>query len=225
MTMHETDDNAVLDALKHSLDGVVMHTPTAEIVGAAKARGRRRRVAGSATGALAVGALTLGLTSFGSSPTPDPTTNPGDVQVRTVAFTLARHPDGSIHVTWDKQRYFDDHAGLEQALDQAGFPVVIRDGEFCTGPGDDASLDGSGVGAGVDKVMRGRREPGGRVTIVFTPAAMPAGKRLFIGYLSPAQLAVTHGRPGSVERLVSAQGPLTCSTQAPPPGTGADTAG
>ena len=47
---------------------------------------------------------------------------------------------------------------------------------------------------------------------------MPAGKQLFIGYLSPAQLAVTHGQPGSVERLVSTGVPLTCTTQAPPPG-------
>jgi hypothetical protein len=47
---------------------------------------------------------------------------------------------------------------------------------------------------------------------------MPAGKQLFIGYLSDAQLAVTHGHPGSVERLISTGVPLTCTTQAPPPG-------
>ena len=45
---------------------------------------------------------------------------------------------------------------------------------------------------------------------------MPAGKQLFIGYLNPAQLAVTGGAPGSVERLVSTGVPLTCTTQAPP---------
>jgi hypothetical protein len=45
---------------------------------------------------------------------------------------------------------------------------------------------------------------------------MPAGKQLFIGYLTPAQLAVTGGQPGSVERLVSTGVPLTCTTQAPP---------
>jgi hypothetical protein len=31
---------------------------------------------------------------------------------------------------------------------------------------------------------------------------IPAGEELFIGYLSPAQVAITQGRPGSVERLV-----------------------
>ncbi len=49
---------------------------------------------------------------------------------------------------------------------------------------------------------------------------MPAGKELFIGYLTPSQLALTHGNPGSVERLVSTGVPLTCTTQPPPPNRG-----
>ena len=44
----------------------------------------------------------------------------------------------------------------------------------------------------------------------------PRGEELFIGYLSPSQLAVTHGRPGSIERLVPTGVPLTCTTQAAP---------
>ena len=44
------------------------------------------------------------------------------------------------------------------------------------------------------------------MVFTFTPSAMPAGEELFIGYLSPSQLAVTHGRPGSVERLVPDRG-------------------
>jgi hypothetical protein len=65
--------------------------------------------------------------------------------------------------------------------------------------------------------VRRQSEADGRVTFVFIPSAMPAGKQLFIGYLSPAQLAVTHGAPGSVERLISTGVPLTCTTDAPPP--------
>jgi hypothetical protein len=49
---------------------------------------------------------------------------------------------------------------------------------------------------------------------------MPAGEELFIGYLSPSQLAVTHGQPGSVERLVPTGVPLTCTTAAPLPHSG-----
>jgi hypothetical protein len=65
--------------------------------------------------------------------------------------------------------------------------------------------------------MKGENGASGTVVFVFTPSAMPAGDELFIGYLSPAQLAVTRGRPGSVERLVPRGAPLTCTTQAPAP--------
>jgi hypothetical protein len=65
--------------------------------------------------------------------------------------------------------------------------------------------------------MKGVRQANGAVTLVFTPSAMPTGDELFIGYLTPSQLAVTHGNPGSVERLVPINGPLTCTTQAPAP--------
>ncbi len=77
-------------------------------------------------------------------------------------------------------------------------------------------MDPSGIGPGVAKVMRGERAGDGRVTFVFTPSAMPEAKQLFIGYLNAEQLQVTHGRPGSVERLVPTDEPLTCTTQAPP---------
>jgi hypothetical protein len=141
----------------------------------------------------------------------------GSAHVHTAAFTLDSYTDGTIHVTWDKRQYFQDHAGLEQALRAAGFPVLIKEGIFCQGPGGTGSLDPSGDGPGVDQVMKGVRQANGAVTLVFTPSAMPAGDELFIGYLTPSQLAVTHGNPGSVERLVPINGPLTCTTQAPPP--------
>jgi hypothetical protein len=64
--------------------------------------------------------------------------------------------------------------------------------------------------------MKGESTGRDKVTFVFTPSAMPAGKQLFIGYLNSAQLAVTQGRPGSVERLVSTGVTLTCTTTAPP---------
>jgi hypothetical protein len=63
--------------------------------------------------------------------------------------------------------------------------------------------------------MRVADESDGDVAITFVPSAMPAGMELFIGYLSPAQLAITHGRPGSVERLVPTGSSLTCTTEAP----------
>ena len=122
-------------------------------------------------------------------------------------------------MTWNKNQY-QDSAGLQQALRAAGFPVLIREGVFCMGPHDNGYLDPSGVGPGVGQVMQGEQEADGSVVFVFTPSAMPHGDELFIGYLSASQLAVTHGRPGSVERLVPTNAPLACSTQPPPANTG-----
>lgn len=142
----------------------------------------------------------------------------GPVHVSTAAFTVAKGADGTIRVTWDKARYIEgspDIAGLQRALRAAGFPVLVKEGVFCAGPHDTGQLGAGGVGPGVGAVMTGQDGPGGDVIFTFTPSAMPAGEELFIGYLSPSQLAVTHGRPGSVERLVPTGVPLTCTSQLP----------
>jgi hypothetical protein len=142
----------------------------------------------------------------------------GAVHIRTAAFTVDSNVDGTLRVTWDKRAYIQnsqDIASLQRALREAGFPVLIRQGVFCKGPHDSGQLGEGGVGPGVGKVMTGQGRPGGEVAFIFTPSAMPAGEELFIGYLSPAQFAITHGRPGSIERLVPTGVPLTCTTQLP----------
>jgi hypothetical protein len=221
MNTHDTEATAVLRALKDSLDGVTMHTRVDQIVTAGRTRRRRRRLMGTATGVAAVTGLALGVPAL-SHPSTAPlgarlSTGAGSVHIRTAAFTVDSHTDGTVHVTWDKKRYFQDHEGLQRALRKARFPVLIKEGVLCKGPQDDGYLNPSGVGRGVDRVMKGERRGEDTVVFVFKPSAMPAGKQLFIGYLSPSQLAVTHGRPGSVERLVSTGVPLTCTSQVPPP--------
>ncbi len=138
------------------------------------------------------------------------------MHLRTLAYTIDTQTDGTVEVRWTKQHYIDDPQGLEAALRQAGFPVLIKVGEFCQGPDDDGYLDPAGQGAGVDQVMRPGNDSDGNVAFTFVPAAMPAGMELFIGYLSPAQVAITDGRPGSVERLVPIGTALICTTEAPP---------
>jgi hypothetical protein len=140
------------------------------------------------------------------------------VHIRTAAFTVDSAADGTIRVTWDKARYIQgsqDIASLQHALREAGFPVLVKEGVFCQGPHDSGQLGAGGVGPGVGQVMTGEDEPGGDVVFTFTPSAMPAGEELFIGYLSPSQLAITQGRPGSVERLVPTGVPLTCTSRLP----------
>jgi hypothetical protein len=144
-------------------------------------------------------------------------TGASGTHVRTVAYTLDTQANGTIKLTWTKRAYLRDPSGLQAALRRAGFPVLIKVGQFCKGPRDDGYLDPSGQGRGVGKVMRaGPNRDGTDVVITFYPRAMPAHTELFIGYLSPAQLSVTQGRPGSVERLVPTGTSLVCTTQAPP---------
>ncbi len=69
--------------------------------------------------------------------------------------------------------------------------------------------------------MQASTDSNGQVVFTFDRSGLPAGDELFIGYLSPAQLAITHGAPGSVERLVPTNTTLTCTTQAPPSHYGA----
>ena len=191
-----------------------------------RAAAAMRRPAARA-GVLAVGTAVAAAAGFAfgpslshrpAAPQTAPGTGGGLVHIRTAAFTVDAYPDGTVHVTWDKSQYIQDRqdiAVLQQALREAGFPVLVREGVFCQGPHDNGHLGPGGVGPGVGQVMKGENGPDGTVVFTFTPSAMPAGEELFIGYLSPSQLAVTHGQPGSVERLVPAGVSLTCTTQAP----------
>jgi hypothetical protein len=219
MSDRDTDTSAVLETLKDSLSHVGMHTPVEQVVAAGKARQRRRfagTTAGMVAGAAAITAVTLGVTAPAGPATSGTDTAIGGVHIRAVAYTVDSQTDGTVRVTWDKRRYFEDHEGLQKALRAAHFPVLIKMGEFCRGPQDPGTLSPSGVGPGVEKVMKGEQASNGKVTFIFVPAAMPAGTELFIGYLSPAQLAAVGGNPGSVERLVPTGTPLTCTTEPPP---------
>jgi hypothetical protein len=212
-------EQEVLTALRDSLDDITMSTPVERIEAAGRARRGRRRHIGTA-GVAAAAALAVAVPALSNPSTAPPSasdsTGAGSVHIRTAAFTVDTKTDGTLVATWDKAAYFSDHAGLERALRRAGFPVLIKEGVFCKGPHDDGKLTPSGSGPGVTDVMKGERGDDGRVTFTFTPAAMPAGKQLFIGYLNAAQLASVHMNPGSVERIVPAHGPLTCTTTPPP---------
>lgn len=264
MNDDDSDTTAVLDAVRGSLGTVTMRTPVERIVAAGRRR-KHTRAAAATAGAAAVAGLAV---AAATTTAPDP----GGVHVHTAAYTVDSGADGSVRLTWDKRRYFEDRDGMQAALRQAGMPVLVKVGEFCHGPQDDPAVSASGTGPGVDLVMHGESPGGGghgaadepgsggkpadgapgdggpadkaraekagadpatgkssgaepapgaagaeetAVTLVFDPSAMPAGKQLFIGYLTADQLAVTGGHPGSVERLVPTDVPLICTTELP----------
>lgn len=199
--------------------GALPWRPRQRAAAAVRRHAVRAGVLAVGTGVAVAAGFAVGGPSAGhrqaAAPRVAPSAHAAPVHIRTAAFRVDTYADGTVHVTWKKSQYSQHVAGLQRALREAGFPVLIREGVFCRGPHDHGYLDPSGVGPGVGRVMEGQDRPDGTVVFVFTPSAMPAGEELFIGYLSPAQLAVTHGRPGSVERLVPTGVPLTCTTQAP----------
>ena len=216
----------VLTRVREAVSSVHMHAPVDDIMRTGDSRRRRRlatrtTLAVAVTGAAAAIVATVAVAGSGSQTHTPATAALGTphLNLRTVAYTVTTNADGTVTV-WTKQAYFEDPTGLQAALRKAGFPVLIKIGEFCRGPNDDGYLDPSGQGRGVQAVMAPGDNSNGDVVFTFDPKAVPAGMELFIGYLSRAQLAVTHGRPGSVERLVPANVPLVCTTEAPPPNPG-----
>lgn len=222
MTDHNPESASVLTAIHDAFEAVTMPTPLGVLVAEAGARRRRRRrtmtaaTALAAVTALAVGVVGHGQTSTRSAAPAALAAQGQPVHIVTAAYSVDTQPNGTVTVTWTKQDYFQDPSGLQAALQKAGFPVLVKVGEFCMGPGDDGSLDPSGQGRGVDQVMQASSSSNDHVVFTFNRSALPAGTELFIGYLSPAQLAITHGLPGSVERLVPTNTTLSCTTQAPP---------
>ena len=220
MTDHNPESASVLTAVHDAFEPVTMHTPLDALVAEAGALRRRRRRAVTATAVAAVAVLTIGAVGYGGSTRhatlATPATGADPVHIVTAAYTVDSQPNGSVTVTWTKQGYFQDPSGLQAALQKAGFPVLVKVGEFCKGPSDDGYLDPSGQGRGLDHVIQASTNSNDQVVFTFNRSALQAGTELFIGYLSPAQLAITHGAPGSVERLVPTDTTLTCTTTAPP---------
>ncbi len=132
-------------------------------------RGHRRLAAGitAATAAAAV-MLGLGLTGvFGSAQAR------GTGTIRTAAFTLAEHANGTATLTLTAPVLLDPSA-LQRALRQDGIPAIVTVGSFCSS---------HPIPAGFTQVVSGPSSPPPGYTInapayTINPAAMPAGTEL-----------------------------------------------
>ena len=201
--------------VRDAFDEVTMPTALADIVASGQAHRRRRRLvrANAITAVAAIAATGIALAARPAA-RQGIASGASSLPVRTVAYTVDTHGNGTITLRWNKRAYFRDPSGLQAALGGIGFPVLIKVGELCKGPDDDGYLDPSGQGRGVGTVMRAGPGAGSDVAFTFYRRAMPPGSELFIGYLSPAQLSITQGRPGSVERLVPTGTTLVCHASA-----------
>jgi hypothetical protein len=160
-------------------------------------RGHRQLAAGitAATAAAAV-VLGLGLTgAFGSAPAR------GTGTIRTAAFTLVEHADGTATLTIRPGSVLDP-ATLQNDLRHYGIPAIVTTGSFCSS--DPAP-------PGFPQVVTGHKQPR---TITINPAAMPAGTELSFGNFRVA------AGPETAIQLIDTNS-YTCTSTAPtapPPG-------
>ncbi len=177
------DIDEVLLQARDALSGTRMGTPVGVILDKGRSRRRRRRLVRlSAAGVAASGCLALGLAALVGSGSPAPV--PGTI--RTAAFTLARHANGTASLKLNQDQTFDP-ATLQQALARDGIPALVQTGTFCTST---PAPPSSGVVSvqlpdGSPVPVTGHRSPvtPDAVTVI-NPAAMPTGTELSFTYVN-----------------------------------------
>jgi hypothetical protein len=97
-------------------------------------------------------------------------------EIRTAAYTLVRHADGSVTLTIDPTELFDPTA-LQNDLQTDGISAQVTPGKICYS--DPAPGEVSQV-----VVWHTRTEAGGNDTITIDPSAMPAGSELSFGIVA-----------------------------------------
>jgi hypothetical protein len=131
--------------------------------------GSYRRLAAGITAAAAAGAVVLGLGLSGVLGSPAAR---GTGAIRTAAFTLVEHANGTATLSVTPQVLLDPRA-LQRALRHDGIPALVTSGRFCSS---------HPIPAGFTQVVSGpfagNRPP---PTYTINPAAMRAGTELSFG--------------------------------------------
>jgi hypothetical protein len=202
------DDNAVetvrhsLTTARNSLTDVHMTTPLDTIVRDGRSRRRLHSLTGLA--GAAVVAVGTGLAVAAVLPaSPAPASGIGTV--RTAAFTLAEHANGTATLTLTAPVLLDPSA-LQRDLRQDGIPAVVRAGSFCSS---------HSIPSGFTQVVS---EPD-FASYTINPAAMPVGTELSFGTEQIPNPAAYANRPSGTEtsmELIDTDS-YTCSSALPQP--------
>jgi len=167
-------DGAELRHLRDSFSGVPLPgRPRLEAI-AARGRARRRRRLAGAAGLCAAGAAAGIVLALGLTGAAGPAGTHGTI--RTAAFTLVSHADGTDTLTLDPAQLLDP-AALQSDLQAHGIPALVTSGSFCTS---------TPPPAGFEQVVTlpgpGSWTPQSPPGITIDPSAMPAGAELSVGY-------------------------------------------
>jgi hypothetical protein len=177
------NDDEVITAVREQRDKVHSHTSVDQIISRGRTVRARRRIPAAVSGLAGVTAtavaLALGLSgAFGSAPAR------GTSTIRTAAFTLVEHANGTATLTIHLRVLLDPRV-LQRDLRQDGIPALVTSGSFCSShpapAGFSQVVSFSRPGPGEHQL------PAHFFTVTFHPAAMPAGTELSFGVfqLSP----------------------------------------
>jgi hypothetical protein len=209
------NDSVLTQQLRDSL--AELATPGRPPLAAITTRGRthqRRRLAGfagitAATAAAAAVVLGLGLSGVLGSATADRTGT-----IRTTAFTLVKHANGTVTLTINLFTVLEPST-LQNDLQRDGIPAIVTTGSFCSS---------APAPAGFTQVVSTAGPKGSR-TMTINPAAMPAGTELSFGYFHTAPMAGTPAGEATAIALIDTNSHNCTSTvvtaAAPPPGAAA----
>ena len=163
------NDDEVITAVRGQRDLVHSHTPVDQIISRGRTVRARRRIPAAVTGlaVLAAAGTALALTLpgvHGAAPARSTGT------IRTTAFTLVKHRDGTATLTINPNVLLAPGA-LQRDLRRDGIPAMVTTGRFCSSHPSPA---------GFTRVVTGQRSSPDTMTI--NPAALPAGTELSFGY-------------------------------------------
>jgi hypothetical protein len=209
LSLDQRPDPPALPEFSHDMQQFLLAAARADDVRERPGRvGARRYVAAGVAAVAGLGAAAIGIDHAINSPQSpraetvisSGTQPSGGVHIHLAAFSVDTHPGGTVTVTLTQGQMFDPNA-LRQALAKAGVPALVTVGSVCTTSTPSDALN---------KVLS--RSASGRQTVTtISPAAIPAGQKLSIGYFP-----VPNGG-GLHISLVPDNAPLTCSPSPPAP--------
>lgn len=162
------NDNEVITAVREQRDKVHSRTSLDQIISRGRTVRARRRIPGAVSGLAVVSAAAVVL-GLGLSGAFGPAQAHATATIRTTAFTLTRHANGTATLTISPLVLLEPST-LQSDLQHDGIPALVTTGSFCSS---------DPIPAGFAQVVSG--PAGTPPTFTINPAAMSAGTELSFG--------------------------------------------
>jgi hypothetical protein len=177
------NDDEVITVVREQRDQVRSRTSVDQVISRGRTVRARRRIPGAVSGLAVVtaAAVVLGLGVSGAF-----SSARGTGTIRTAAFTLVEHANGTATLTIHLHELIDA-AALQNDLQQDGIPALVTSGSFCSSHPAPAGFSRVvSVSPYLRQLGPGKHQlPAHFFTITFHPVAMPAGTELSFGVFQP----------------------------------------